>query len=138
MLVQRGRINWDRLTLVLLGVVAILEITTFGDYGVTWDEDVHNYYGGLILSYYTSLFQDRAALTWWNLYLYGGAFDFIAALVNKVSPLGVYETRHLINAAVGLIGVVGCWRLTRAMAGPRAAWLAALMLVTAPAYYGHS
>jgi 4-amino-4-deoxy-L-arabinose transferase-like glycosyltransferase len=132
------RMSWDRLALALFGLLAILIAGTYNDYGVTWDEDVHNYYGKLVLAYYASWFQDKSALSWWNLYLYGGAFDLIAALVNKVSPLGEYETRHLINSIVGMAGVFGCWKLTRTLAGSRAALFAALMLLLAPAYYGHS
>ena len=39
-------------------------VLTFRDYGVTWDEDVHNWYGNFVLDYYLSLFGDktRAAL----------------------------------------------------------------------------
>lgn len=130
--------TWHAMALALFGGFALLLVATYDGYGVTWDEDVHNYYGQLILSYYATLFQDKSALSWWNLYLYGGAFDFIAALVNKFSPLGVYQTRHLINGMVGLAGIVGCWKLARALAGPRAAFLAALLLAMTPAYYGHS
>ena len=132
------RLSWDGLSLALFGVVAALVVATYDDYGVTWDEDVHNFYGKLILAYYASGFQDKSALTWWNLYLYGGAFDFVSALINKISPLGEYETRHLLNATLGMAGVVGCWKLTRLLAGPRAALLAASLLLLAPSYYGHS
>jgi hypothetical protein len=131
-------VNWRVMALALFAGFGVLLIATYDGYGVTWDEDVHNYYGQLILSYYASFFQDKSALGWWNLYLYGGAFDFIAALINKVSPLGVYQTRHLINGLVGFAGIAGCWKLTRTLAGPRAAFLAALLLAMTPAYYGHS
>src|SRR5579863_7077781 len=33
---------WHRLSLALLLVTAGLVLATFADYGVTWDEDVHN------------------------------------------------------------------------------------------------
>ena len=64
---------------------------------MTWDEDVHNWYGYFALDYYLSLFTDQRALHWPDLYNYGAAFDMIAAALNKFSPLGVYETRHLLN-----------------------------------------
>jgi hypothetical protein len=134
----RVRFSWNRLAVALFAMCVVVIGVTYDDYGVTWDEDVHNFYGKLILAYYASGFQDKSALSWWNLHLYGGAFDFVAALINKVSPFGEYETRHLLNAALGVTGVVGCWKLARALAGPRAALLAALMLLLAPAYYGHS
>src|SRR5260370_1271915 len=38
---------WDRLAWFALIVAAILVLFTFTDYGVTWDEDAHNWYGVL-------------------------------------------------------------------------------------------
>src|SRR5439155_6834025 len=108
---------WDRLAATALGVAAILVFSTFTDYGVTWDEDVHNWYGILALDYYLSLFADQRALHWLNLYNYGAAFDMAAALLNRFSSLGVYETRHLLNGLVGVLGLVGCWKLGRALGG---------------------
>jgi len=62
------------------------------------DEDVHNWYGNFVLDYYLSFFGDKTALHWRDLYNYGAVFDMMAAALNRVSPIGVYETRHLLNA----------------------------------------
>ncbi|HEY4473162.1 MAG TPA: glycosyltransferase family 39 protein, partial [Stellaceae bacterium] len=128
--------RWNALSLALLIAAGILVALTFTDYGVTWDEDVHNWYGYFALDYYLSLFSDQRALNWLNLYNYGAAFDMIAAAFNKFSPLGIYETRHLLNGAVGLMGLAGCWKLGRALGGPRAGFLALLFLLLTPNYYG--
>ena len=100
---------WDPLSLgvVLVGIALVL--STFRDYGVTWDEDVHNWYGNFVLDYYLSLFVDKTALHWRDLYNYGAVFDMMAAALNRVSPIGVYETRHLLNGLVGILGLIGCW-----------------------------
>jgi len=98
---------WNALAAALLLGVAVLIGLTFTDYGVTWDEDVHNWYGYFALDYYLSFFADQRALNWLNLYNYGAAFDMIAAAFNKFSPLGIYETRHLLNGLVGLVGLAG-------------------------------
>jgi hypothetical protein len=127
---------WDRLSGAILIAVAILVLLTFTDYGVTWDEDVHNWYGVFALDYYLSLFSDQRAMHWLNLYNYGAAFDMIAAALNRFSPLGVYETRHLLNAAFGLLGLIGCRKLGRALGGPRAGFIALLFLLLTPNYYG--
>src|SRR5437868_10750829 len=127
---------WNALAAGLLLGAAILIGLTFTDYGVTWDEDVHNWYGYFALDYYLSLFTDQRALNWLNLYNYGAAFDMIAAALNKFSPLGVYETRHLLNGFVGLIGLVGCWKLGRVLGGARAGFIALLFLLLTPNYYG--
>jgi hypothetical protein len=127
---------WNALAAGLLLGAAILIGLTFTDYGVTWDEDVHNWYGYFALDYYLSLFTDQRALNWLNLYNYGAAFDMIAAALNKFSPLGVYETRHLLNGFVGLVGLLGCWKLGRTLGGARAGFIALLFLLLTPNYYG--
>jgi hypothetical protein len=133
---RRFRPSWDLATLLLvLGAIGLV-IGTFHDYGITWDEDVHNWYGVFVLDYYLSWFKDSRSLHWLNLYNYGAAFDMTAALVNRVSPFGTYETRHLLNGMVGVLGIVGAWKLGRFMAGPRAGFLSALLLLTIPNYYG--
>jgi hypothetical protein len=127
---------WDRLAAAALVGAAILVLLTFTDYGVTWDEDVHNWYGVLALKYYLSLFADQRALHWLNLYNYGAAFDMVAAVLNRFSPLGVYETRHLLNGFVGILGLAGCWKLGRVLGGRRAGFFALILLLLTPNYYG--
>jgi hypothetical protein len=127
---------WDYLAAALLLVAALLVVLTFTDYGVTWDEDLQNWYGGFALDYYLSLFTDTRAVTMRDLHFYGAGFDMIAAALNRVSPLGLYETRHLLNGIVGVLGLVGCWRLGRALGGPRVGLLALLLLLLTPNYYG--
>jgi Dolichyl-phosphate-mannose-protein mannosyltransferase len=127
---------WKGLSLGVLAVGAALVVMTFRDYGVTWDEEVHNWYGNLVLDYYLTFFEDKSALHWLDLYNYGAVFDTAAAAVNRVSPIGIYETRHLLNGLVGILGVVGCWKLAGAVAGPRAGFIATVLLILTPNYYG--
>ncbi|MBV8492722.1 MAG: glycosyltransferase family 39 protein [Alphaproteobacteria bacterium] len=134
-LLDPGR-RWHVLSAALLAAAGLLVLLTFSDYGVTWDEDVHNWYGYFALEYYLTLFADQRALNWLNLYNYGAAFDMVAAALNKFSPLGVYETRHLLNGFVGVVGLLGCWKLCRALGGPRAGFIALLFLLLTPNYYG--
>ena len=128
---------YDRLSLLLFGVVLLLVFFTFGDYGISWDEPSQAKYGQLILKYYQSGLADFSYLNFSNLYLYGGIFDFLVALVNLFSPFGTFETRHLLNAMVGVIGLWGCWKISRFLAGPRAAFWSTLLLTLTPTYYGH-
>jgi hypothetical protein len=130
------RVTWDRAALVLSFVAAVLVVATFTDYGTTWDEDVHNWYGVFALDYYLSGFHDLRALHWLDLFNYGAVFDMTAAAINRISPFGTYETRHLLNGLVGVLGLIGVWRLGRSLAGPRAGFIAALFLVLIPNYYG--
>lgn len=130
--------HWTRLAWVGLAVLGVVVALTFQDYGVTWDEPYHNVNGKNVLAYYATFFADRNVLAYHNLYLYGGVFDGLVALANKISPFGEYQTSHLLNAVVGLTGIIGAWKLARMLAGPRAAFLAALFLALTPAWYGHS
>ncbi len=127
---------WDRLSAGLVLLTVAIALFTFRDYGVTWDEDVHNWYGNFVLNYYLSFFTDTTALHWQDLINYGAAFDTVAAALNRVSPIGVYETRHLLNALVGILGLIGCWKLGGAVGGPRAGFISVLFLVLTPNYYG--
>lgn len=127
---------WERLSLALVALAGGLVAVTFTDYGVTWDEDVHHWYGVLVLHYYHSWFHDLSALHWGDLYNYGAAFDMTAALLDKISPFGTYETRHLLNGFVGVLGLIGVIKLGRAIAGPRAGFIAGLFLLLTPNYYG--
>jgi hypothetical protein len=131
-----SRPSWDTMALALFLVATMLVLLLFQDYGVTWDEDVHNWYGIFVLDYYVSGFTDLRSLHWLDLFNYGAVFDTLAAAVNTVSPFGTYETRHLINGLVGVLGLVGTWKLGRTLGGPRAGFFAALFLVLTPNYFG--
>ena len=82
--------TWDGAARALFLAVTLVVVITFTDYGITWDEDVHNYYGILVLNYYLSGFTDLRATHWQDLFNYGGAFDMIAAdsaVSNATVPL---------------------------------------------------
>ena len=120
--------------LVLTGVVAA---ATFRDYGLGWDDYTHSQYGDLLVSLYSSGFADKRALSFVNLYMYGGGFDLFAALAAKILPFGLFETRRLMGAAVGIVGLFVTWRLGRRLGGPLAGLIGLILLATCPLYYGH-
>ena len=128
---------FDRLAMVVIGVVGVLSLLTFRDYGLSWDDYAHSEYGDLLLKLYASGFRDQRALSWINLYYYGGGFDLLAALAAKILPFTLFETRRLIGAAVGILGLAVTWRIGRRMGGPIAGLMALILLATCPLYYGH-
>jgi hypothetical protein len=132
-----GRSLFDTLSMLVLVIVLILVGMTFQHYGISWDEEIQNTYGKKILSFYLSGFEDQSVFKHFNLYLYGGSFDLVAAIVNTVSPFGEYETRHLLGGLAGTLGLTGIWRLGRLFGGPRVGFLALLLMVVTPVYYGH-
>ena len=127
----------DGLAVLLLIVVAAIALATFRDYGLGWDDYAHAEYGELLLAFYGSGLHDQRALSFVNLYMYGGGFDMAAALVAKVLPFTLFETRRLLGAAVGLIGMIAVWRLGRRTGGPLGGLLAVALLAACPLYVGH-
>jgi hypothetical protein len=128
---------FDGLAVVILAVAAAIALLTFRDYGLGWDDYTHSQYGALLVSLYRSGFRDQRALSFVNLYMYGGGFDILATLAAKILPLGLFETRRLLGAIVGLVGLFAAWRLGRRLGGPLAGLLSVLLLATCPLYYGH-
>jgi hypothetical protein len=122
---------------VVLALVALLVLFTFRDYGLGWDDYTHAQYGELLLLFYRSGLRDTRALSFVNLYLYGGGFDMAAALAAKIMPFSYFETRRLIGAVIGLIGLLVTWRIGRRVGGPFAGLAALVLLAACPLYYGH-
>jgi dolichyl-phosphate-mannose-protein mannosyltransferase len=127
----------DDLALLVLGAVALIAGLTFRDYGLGWDDYTHAEYADLLLRMYGSGFKDSAALSFANLYMYGGGFDMVAALLHKVIPLELFETRRLVGAIVGVTGLAVTWRLGRRVGGPVAGLATLLLLALCPIFYGH-
>jgi hypothetical protein len=127
----------DDLAILVLAAVAVVAGLTFRDYGLGWDDYTHAEYADLLLRMYGSGFKDTGALSFANLYMYGGGFDMAAALLHKVIPLELFETRRLLGAFVGIIGLAVTWRLGRRIGGPLAGLAALLLLALCPTFYGH-
>src|ERR1044072_2906583 len=126
----------DDLAMLVLAAVAVISGLTFRDYGLGWDDYTHAEYADLLLRMYGSGFRDTAALSFANLFMYGGGFDMAAALLHQISPLELFETRRLLGAVVGMIGLAVTWRLARRIGGPLAGFAALLLLVLCPTFYG--
>src|SRR4051812_15470941 len=118
----------DDLAIVVLVAVGLVASLTFRDYGLGWDDYTHAEYADLLLRMYGSGFKDTAALSFANLFMYGGGFDMAAALLHKVIPLELFETRRLLGAVGGLIGLAGAWGVARPLCGPPGGAAAPLLL----------
>lgn len=127
----------DTLAYATLAIVALVAGLTFRDYGLGWDDYTHAEYADLLLKMYASGFKNTDALSFANLYMYGGGFDMAAALLHKILPLELFETRRLLGAVVGVIGLAASWRVARRIGGPLAGLAALLLLALCPSFYGH-
>jgi hypothetical protein len=126
----------DRLALAAFAALGVLVVLTFGDYAISNDEAVQHHYGELILSYYSSGFLDRTLFQYDNLYLYGGLFDVVAILLDRILPFDIFTIRHFLCALTGIGGIVATWAVARLVAGPRAGLLALLALAVCGPWYG--
>jgi hypothetical protein len=127
----------DDLAIGTLLVVSLIASLTFRDYGLGWDDYTHAEYADLLLRMFGSGFRNVDALSFANLYMYGGGFDMAAALLHKIVPLELFETRRLLGAIVGIIGLGVTWRVARRVGGPIAGLATILLLALCPTFYGH-
>lgn len=121
----------------VLCALAVVALFTFRDYGLGWDDYAHSQYGEMLYSYYASGLTDLRAFSFVNLYYYGGGFDILATALGKLLPLQMFETRRLLGAVVGILGMAVVWRTGRRLGGPVAGLVALLLIATDPTYYGH-
>ena len=103
--------SYKRLSYALFSALAIFILLTFKQYGVSNDEEVQHVYGRLLLKFYSSGFLDQSAFTYKNLYLYGGFFDLLAASLEKILPIWVWDIRHLLSALFGLAGIIAVYKM---------------------------
>lgn len=130
--------HWDALLRISLITLIVIGIMTFGDYGLTWDEEVQRGYGDRVLDWYGSFFKDRSSLTYGNLYLYGGFFEAFLQLAVKTLGTPPYETRHLLNFGCLPLAAHFTAKLARLLFDRRTAFLAAIILILTPQFYAHS
>ena len=128
---------WDAAAWVVLGLVLAIVCATFRQYGVAWDEQGETVYGSMLIDYYRSGFRDQSAFNFVNFRYYGGGFELPAALLARVLPLSEYETRHLLGALIGVVGLIATFRLGRRLFGARAGFVGMLFLLLNPTWYGN-
>jgi hypothetical protein len=127
----------DAVAWISIAALCVIACLTFADYGLGWDDYTHSQYGQLLIDFYASGLSDRRALSFVNLYMYGGGYDMLAALIAKILPFDLFETRRLVGSAIGILCMIVVWRLARRLGGPIAGLLALLLIAATPLFYGH-
>jgi hypothetical protein len=125
-------------SLLLIGLIATVMLSTVLDYGMTGDEGVQHRYARRVLHWYGTLGADRSAVADEDISMYGAFFEVLAEGAASLSPLDPYETRHVVNVFFGLAALVAALRMGRHLAGPWGGVLAVLLLVLTPPFYGHA
>ncbi|MFW2388053.1 MAG: glycosyltransferase family 39 protein, partial [Polyangiales bacterium] len=125
----------DGVSVGLFAALVLLALATFTDYGTSWDEHDHALYGDDIVSYFASGMSEAAVPD--HHQSYGGGYNLSAALFSRLLPHARSTSTHLFTALLGLLGLMGVWRLGRLLGGAAAGLLALVLLATLPAYYGH-
>lgn len=133
--------SYFRLLFLLLSIFLLVGLPLLSfDYGISGDEEVQKIYGEKLLSYYETDGEENSALSYKNLYYYGGLFDYTAAWANKyIGGLDEYEMRHVLNALVGFLLMLFTGLLAKEMTGSwRVGFWALLFMAISPRIFGHS
>jgi hypothetical protein len=135
------KFNFRLLTFISLAFMLVIMLWVSKDYGITGDEVTQNTYGETVYKYFASGGKDKSALTYRNVYFYGGFYDLICVTVNKMlgtSDANVYNVRHFINAIFGFLAIVVTGLLARYYKGWGAALLTVWFLFLSPRFFGES
>jgi hypothetical protein len=128
--------RWRWVTRSLLLALAVYVALGYDQHTLSNDEPVQHSYGQLLLDWYASGLTDTRAFHYVNLYLYGGFFDLLAAGLERLLPIPVWDLRHLLTGLAGLAGTWAAALTARRLGGERAAALTVLMLALTGAWSG--
>jgi hypothetical protein len=121
----------------LAAATLIVALSTYRDYGVTWDEGVQSLYGERVVDYFRSGFRDKRANQIGDLHFYGPLFEAAVALAYEGRRDERFEIRHLGIALVGWLAfpalMWASWRTQKYWVAP----LAGLALWMTPRFWGH-
>ncbi len=136
---------WQNAFVISLIVVFVLMTIMSFSYGISGDEVDMNEYGKAILKYLLSFGHDTMVFNMPkeynrdnNIQYYGGFFDLICAVVNKISPLAEYTTRHILNAWAGFVAIFFAARISVRAFSKQAGVLCIWLMFLAPFFLGHA
>lgn len=150
-----GRHPLYRLLFGVLCMVAVVGLPLLSfDYGITWDEPQDSRYARAVYDWYSTFGEDHRCLDVAGTMDHGDSGlkpELIRHLVNygpvvslaaeflhvHLSPFGLYETRHLLNAFIALIGLLFTGLLARRAGTWKTGVLAFAFMLLTPAIFGH-
>jgi len=137
--------KWQKVFVIsLIAVFVLMTIMSFS-YGISGDEVDMNEYGKAIFKYFTSFGANTTVFNMPKEYnrdgviqYYGGLFDFICAIVNKISPFAEYTTRHILNAWAGFIAMFFAAKISIRIFNRQAGVLCVWLMFLSPFFLGHA
>ncbi|MEZ5046264.1 MAG: tetratricopeptide repeat protein [Chitinophagaceae bacterium] len=135
----------QQLFIISLWIVAILMISMSFWYGITGDEPGLNNYGKAIWRYLSSFGADEFVFSKdpsfdsnQNINYYGGLFELLSVVVNKISPLEEFTTRHILNACCGFLCILYSARTAKLLGGHLAGLFTIWLMFLAPFFLGNA
>ncbi len=138
--IWRGLRNpWVAATTTIFVFAAIFLGWSYPQHAVSIDEPVQQIYGEFCARWYLSGFHDHRSLSLSNMAYYGAAFEIWPGLFETQFPeADVYPFRKLLLGLVGILGLLGAYRLARLLTdSPRGGFFAVLLLALHPLVVGH-
>ncbi len=122
------------LLLCLLVVVAL----TYKRYGFTSDEAFGDYRATKALDFLMSLGTVTTGIASVDKFnVYGAMPDVLAVVLQKIFPSLSYDSRHLVSALFGVVGIYYVYRLGADFVNKSTGLLAALFLACNPMWFGY-
>lgn len=123
------------LTVATFLLTAIVILSNFRNYGMSWDEYYRFRSGDAKLAYYQALFKSENVQT--HVDHYPGLFDLTLAAIHPYFPWNRITTGHLLSSLFGLAALLGVVATARRLKGWSVAFWSLLFIVTVPRFYGH-
>ena len=129
---------WRRFFLLFIATLATIGIWTASDYGMSWDYEWHDLYGRQVFDWYASPSKDHEAVTAWMRF-YGPFSELFVNIARLLFPnVDGIALKGAVTFLVGLSAAGASYIIGSRMSNRRAGFIAAVMLMLTPMYYGHS
>lgn len=134
---------WRLATLLLFGVLIVLGLSRFGDYGMSWDQQYRHQEGAKKLTYYQNILKGDPKPYDADRDYYPGFYDLTVQIVHATfepcgpGTLGLIYTDHLLSAIFGILTVLAAYRIGRMFGGRPVGFFSALFLIIFPRFFGH-
>lgn len=133
------RLLFSFLLIMCLFLFPVMSLT----FGISWDEPDNVEYATDVINFYKTFGEDKSCLDitkgiYIHLINYGLFFDTFVGSIQSISPFGLYETRHIVNALVGFLAVLFTGLIGRLLWNWRTASMAFAFLFMSPFFFGHA